>query len=98
MIVEKKFLENLIEKSVLDEVENILKGKWLAQNDEKILSYQFRIIPFSSLGRENGVLLGFKPDYIKIKMEEELLKKEGYVGIYQGKLSDNEEYHAIVGI
>ena len=29
-----------------------------------------RVIPFSSLGKQNGMLVGFKPDNIVIKCEE----------------------------
>ena len=32
----------------------------------------FRLIPFQSLGREHGMLIGFKPDYVRLKEEEGL--------------------------
>ncbi len=58
---------------------------------------RFRLIPFTSLGRENGMLIGFKPDYIEIGNEKE---KKGVsdviVGIYNRALSRNEQYRALL--
>ncbi len=58
---------------------------------------RFRLIPFTSLGKENGMLLGFKPDYIEIGEEDE--KKDVsdvIVGIYNRALSRNEKYRALL--
>jgi len=58
---------------------------------------RFRLIPFTSLGKENGMLIGFKPDYIQIGKEEE--RKGIYdviVGIYNRSLSKNERYRALL--
>ena len=58
---------------------------------------RFRLIPFTSLGRENGMLIGFRPDYIEIGSEDE---KKGVsdviVGIYNRALSRNEKYKALL--
>ncbi len=58
---------------------------------------RFRLIPFTSLGKENGMLIGFRPDYIEIGSENE---KKGVrdviVGIYNKALSRNEKYSALV--
>lgn len=58
---------------------------------------RFRLIPFTSLGKENGMLIGFKPDYIEIGENEE--KKDVVdviVGIYNRALSKNERYRALL--
>lgn len=58
---------------------------------------RFRLIPFTSLGRENGMLIGFRPDYIEIGADE---GKKGVhdviVGIYNRALSRNEQYRALM--
>lgn len=58
---------------------------------------RFRLIPFTSLGKENGMLIGFRPDYIEIDSESE---KKGIndviVGIYNKALSRNRQYRALV--
>lgn len=59
---------------------------------------RFRLIPYTSLGKENGMLIGFKPDYIDIKDKNE--EKKGIsnviVGIYNRALSKNEKYRALL--
>ncbi|MBZ4644982.1 MAG: hypothetical protein PWR27_640 [Petroclostridium sp.] len=58
---------------------------------------RFRLIPFSSLGKENGMLIGFKPDEIEI-IEGEHKKdiKDIIVGIYNKRLSKDETYKALL--
>lgn len=67
----------------------IYKSTWFSR---------FRLIPFTSLGKENGMLIGFKPDYIEIGEETE---KRGIsnviIGIYNKALSKNERYKALLG-
>jgi stage II sporulation protein GA (sporulation sigma-E factor processing peptidase) len=59
---------------------------------------RFRLIPFTSLGKENGMLIGFKPDYIEVGENQE---KRGVtsvvIGIYNKTLSKNERYKALLG-
>ena len=66
--------------------------------DDKVYNYKFKVIPFSSLGNDNGVLLGFKPDYIKIYDEEEYVKNNIIIGIYNGKLSKSNLYTSLIGL
>lgn len=58
---------------------------------------RFRLIPFSSLGKENGMLIGFKPDEIEIlEGPEKKDLKDIIIGIYNKKLSKSEEYRALL--
>ena len=53
----------------------------------------------SSLGKQNGMLLGFKPDFLEIEFDEIIYKKEKVIiGIYEKEISKNREYTAIVGL
>ena len=53
---------------------------------------KIRAIPFSSIGRKNGILWGFKPDYAII----DGVKRENVViGIYDGRLSEKNDYDAV---
>lgn len=58
---------------------------------------RFRLIPFTSLGKENGMLIGFRPDYIEIGEDD---GRKGVhdviVGIYNKALSRNEQYKALM--
>lgn len=83
---------NIFEQSREDDllsVTDIISGsKWFSR---------FRLIPFTSLGKENGMLIGFKPDYIKV-MEKEENKGicDVIVGICNKALSRNEKYKALL--
>ncbi|MFZ5965840.1 MAG: sigma-E processing peptidase SpoIIGA [Bacillota bacterium] len=58
---------------------------------------RFRLIPFKSLGREHGMLVGFKPDCVKL-MEDNNFKniKNIIIGIYTKRLSTNGDYSALL--
>jgi stage II sporulation protein GA (sporulation sigma-E factor processing peptidase) len=65
--------------------------------DNSVWISRFRLIPFSSLGKENGMLIGFKPDEIEIiEGEEKKDLKDIIVGIYNNKLSKDEKYMALL--
>lgn len=101
MVVEFKALEELLPIEIKSIFENsqendlncvtaiISKSKWFSR---------FRLIPFSSLGKENGMLIGFKPDFIVIGEEEDKRDvKNVIIGIYNRSLSRNEKYKALLG-
>lgn len=58
---------------------------------------RFRLIPFSSLGREHGIMLGFKPDRAQV-VENEKTRDLGAViiGICNKKLANDESYQALL--
>ncbi len=96
VIVEKESLEGIVSNDILKNIKCILKGKWIEADN--IHSYKFKLIPFSSLGNENGLLIGFKPDYIKIYGEEECIRKNVLIAIYDGKLSRTNSYSSLIGL
>lgn len=99
VIVEKSILTGLIDNFILENIDNILTGRWLEESNSRVYDYKFRIIPFSSLGNQNGILLGFKADYVKIYSEDDYEKKEAVIGIYEESLSGaSNEYNAIIGL
>lgn len=60
---------------------------------------RLKFIPFSSLGKQNGMLVGLKPEYIEIKTEENLEKIDNVIiGIYNKSLTKRGEYRALIGI
>lgn len=59
---------------------------------------RFRLIPYTSLGKDNGMLLGFRPDYILLGTEnEEKGIQDVIVGIYNRSLSRSRDYKALLG-
>lgn len=96
IIVEKESLKDIVSNDILENINTILKGTYLESRN--IHSYKIKIIPFSSLGNDNGLLIGFKPDYIKIYGEEEITRNDIIIGIYNGKLTKNDMYTSLIGL
>jgi len=101
IVVEHTLLYDIIPKEILDNVEKILGGD-LENFSEDIKSEyisKLKVIPFSSLGKQNGMLLGMKADEINIESEEENVTKNNViVGIYDKSLTKRGEYRALVGM
>ena len=98
IIVEKESLNDLLDKKSFEYINKMKKGNLLEENFENINKYKFKFIPFSSLGNENGMLIGFKPDCVEICGEEENIRNDVVIGIYEGKLSKTDKYTSLVGL
>ena len=60
---------------------------------------KLKVIPFSSLGKQNGMLLGIKAEKVIIKFEEEEKENQNIIiGIYNKSLTKRGEYRALLGI
>ena len=57
------------------------------------MGLRVRLIPFSSIGKEDGIMPGFLPDKVKIDGME---VKRCIIGITRSTLSEGEEYHALL--
>lgn len=61
------------------------------------LIVRIRLIPFSSLGKENGMLVGIKPDIVKLKGKKHNKEvKDVIIGVYKKRISQNGEYKALL--
>ncbi|SES64823.1 sporulation factor SpoIIGA. Unknown type peptidase. MEROPS family U04 [Natronincola peptidivorans] len=68
----------------------------LLLNDSSWIT-RLRMIPYNALGTENGMLLGFKPDYVYIQKETDIKNiNEIIIAIYERKLSKAGEYRALL--
>ena len=64
-------------------------------NDVKV--DKIYIIPYKSLGKENGILYGIQVDELIIRYEKyQKTLDNAIVGIYNGKLSRDNRYNAIL--
>lgn len=97
IVVEKESLKNIVDQNFLDNTKNILSGNLLSTGTD-ILKNKIKIIPFSSLGNENGMLVGFKPDYIKIYDDDVKTASNVIIGIYDGKLTKTNLYTSLIGL
>ncbi len=81
----------IVEKTIMEKIINIEE---LLGGDEKL---KIRLIPFKSIGKQNGMLMGIKPQYIKINYNEnKIITKNVIIGIYDKKISKN--YSALIGL
>lgn len=91
-------MEEVIEKDILDNLQNILTGEYQILSNEEYIS-RFRLIPFSSLGKQNGMLLGFKPDLTEVELDGTRKKLNNVViGIYDKSITKDQEYTGLVGL
>lgn len=101
-VVEYEIIRDLIPhelQKVFDnnEEENLFQIQNVLENykGENII----RIIPFRSIGSKMGILLGFKPDYIEIiKNSTNIICDDLIVGIFNGKLSTDEQYKGLLSL
>lgn len=101
VIVESSLLEGIIPKEILNNLENILCGNLnnIPQEIQEEYFTRLRCIPFSSLGKENGMLVGIKiPEIIAQNEEEERKTSNIIIGIYDKSLTKRGEYRALVGV
>lgn len=96
IVVNKDSLKNILPDKILDNIKQIINGENIEIGEymEKI-----RIIPFSSLGKENGLLLGIKADNVGINYQDNITNlKNAIIGIYSGVLSNTDKYEALIGL
>ena len=101
VVAEYNLLEDVIPKEILDNIENILGGDLSQISEETKNEYMSRlkVITFTSLGKQNGMLLGLKADMVVIEEEKNTKNIDKVIiGIYTKKLSKRDEYKALVGI
>ena len=101
IILEHTLLYDCMPKEILNNLENILGGDF-EQIPEKIKQEyvsKLKLIPFSSLGKQNGMLVGIKASKVKIVQEEQENEYENIIiGIYNKSLTKRGEYRALIGL
>ena len=101
VVVEKTSLYDLMPKEILNNTESILGGDFEKIPEEIKDEYisKLKIIPFSSLGKQNGMLIGIKPEKLEVINEQsEEEKDNAIIGIYNKSLTKRGEYKALIGI
>jgi len=96
IVVEKEVLRGILPDTIIDNLPEIISGKNI---DIGNYISKIRIIPFTSLGKENGLLIGIKADKVCINHNEENLNLNNVIiGIYNGNLSKSNKYSALIGL
>ena len=101
VIVEHTLLYEVIPKQILNNIDEILVGNFNNVPDKIKSEYitKLKFIPFSSIGRTNGMLLGIKADKLIVENEENRNSFDKIiVAIYNKSLTKRGEYQALLGI
>ena len=101
IVLEHTLLYECVPKEILDNLESILGGELVKIPEEIRNEYisRLKLIPFASLGKQNGMLVGIKADSLRVVQDEQDKEsKNVIVGIYNKSLTKRGEYRALVGI
>lgn len=100
IVVEAQALQSILPASLLHMVrtggdEYNLQG--LTPDLEKDWGTRLRVIPFNSVGRSHGLLLGFRPDGVEIRNKGKTFRRNDVIiGLINRKLTMNGRYQALI--
>ncbi len=96
IVAEINSLDGLFPSKILHNASKIING---GDIDLGEYASKIRVIPFKSLGKDNGLLLGIKIDKAYIEYQDNVHEiKNIIVGIYNGNLSRSGKYEGLVGL
>lgn len=101
IIVEHTLLYGIMPKEILNNLEKILCGNFdnIPEKIKNEYIARLKVIPYSSLGKQNGMLIGIKADSVEIqKTDENIIRSQIVIGIYDKSLTKKGEYRALLGI
>ena len=100
VLIEKKILYDILPKELLENTKNMLGGDFKNNDDlENEYRTRLRIIPFTSVGKQNGMMLGIKVDEIKIITDiDEIINTNAIVCVYEKEFSKRGKYFGIMGM
>lgn len=101
IVVEFNAIKDILPSEICNIFEDSLESDFTLITDKLYSSKwsnRVRLIPFTSLGKENGMLIGFKPDYVEIGDEDTEIKgiSDVIIGIYNNALSKERKYKALL--
>jgi stage II sporulation protein GA (sporulation sigma-E factor processing peptidase) len=88
----KIFLPDTMKLLFFEKQENELHALLHKQTD--VFYSRLRIIPFTSLGRANGLLIGFRPDGVTV--DGRLPPSEVVIGVYNSQLTRDGRYQGLL--
>ena len=100
ILIEKKILYNFLPKELIENTKNVLGGDFKENYDvENEYRTRLRIIPFTSVGKQNGMMLGIKVDEIKVITDiDEIINTNAIICVYEKEFSKKEKYFGLMGI
>lgn len=97
IIIEKEKLYDILPLELLNNIDNFFEF------DNKIIKNEYqtrlRIIPFTSVGKRNGMMVGIKADYVSIITDiDEIKKDNAIICVYEKKFSKTDKYSGLIGL
>ena len=90
----KHFLPDVLRLRFYENKENDVCGMATAL---EVSEFKIRLIPFVSIGKQNGMLLGFRPDKVEIHQDNNIIILNNVVvGIYNCRLSRDGTYQGLL--
>lgn len=98
MIVELKRIKDLLPVELIQWVENIQGGELgLEIKLPDFWEERIRILPFHSLGKDHGLLVGFRSDEVKVWLKQQAVTSPNVIiGLYNKSLSREGAFHALI--
>ena len=98
IIIEFTQIKDFLPKEVIGLTEGVNSGEMA--NNLELSNYwieRIRILPFNSLGHDHGILIGFRPDQIRIwQKQQETIRKNVVVALYTRPLSQEGTFQALI--
>ncbi len=92
----KKFLPDGIKKIFYEKKENDLMLLTKTAADGSFAA-RVRIIPFASIGKQNGILFGFRPDKVEIIKDNNIITiNNAIIGVYNFRLSKDGAFQGLL--
>ena len=99
VLIDKKKLNEIIPNNLLDSIDNILGGECKENNYDSEFQKRLRVIPFNSVGKQNGIILGIKADRVIVLNDiEEIENDNVIIGIYEKAFSKTGKYYGLIGL
>lgn len=98
VIAEYGMLKDCFPEDLKTAMENSFdEASMLEQISNSTWAHRLRLIPFSSIGKQNGILVGIRADEIILDTgKQNIFHKNLVVGIYKEKLSSDGSYHLLI--
>lgn len=98
MMVEAKLLQDLLPAQLLTAVQsgdpNLTE---LSGQFDALWASRLRVIPYNSVGREHGILIGLRPDVVIVSKNKQVLKtNETVIALVKRVLNKDGKYHALL--
>lgn len=97
IIIEKEKVENALKCKKI-EYEEIFESSQEIKQEDLHNNLKIRLIPFKSIGKQNGMLLGIQAKFVRIiqKNENDVILENVILGLYDKKI--NKNYSALIGL